>query len=281
MSHLLREHAPITEAGWALIDDEARERLDARARRPQARRLRRPARLGALGDEPRSHADSRRQRPPTASTAAQRRVLPLVELRAPFTVARAELRDADRGAEDVDLDALDEAAHRIAVAENARRLPRLGSGRRSAASLEASSQRGDHARRRLRALSRATSPRRSRRCSRPASTAPTGWRSGPTPTPACSRPASTAATRCSTTCARSSAGRSSGRPASTAPSCSACAAATSCSSPARTSRSATTDHDADAVQLYLRGELQLPRRHARGRRRASLVIPRGCRAGRG
>ena len=27
MSHLLREHAPITEAGWALIDDEARERL--------------------------------------------------------------------------------------------------------------------------------------------------------------------------------------------------------------------------------------------------------------
>ena len=27
MSHLLREHAPITEAGWSLIDDEARERL--------------------------------------------------------------------------------------------------------------------------------------------------------------------------------------------------------------------------------------------------------------
>ena len=27
MSHLLREHAPITEASWSLIDDEARERL--------------------------------------------------------------------------------------------------------------------------------------------------------------------------------------------------------------------------------------------------------------
>jgi uncharacterized linocin/CFP29 family protein len=26
-THLLREHAPITEAGWKLIDDEARERL--------------------------------------------------------------------------------------------------------------------------------------------------------------------------------------------------------------------------------------------------------------
>jgi uncharacterized linocin/CFP29 family protein len=45
-------------------------------------------------------------------------VLELVELRAPFGVARNELRDADRGARDVDLDALDEAAHRIATAEN-------------------------------------------------------------------------------------------------------------------------------------------------------------------
>ena len=34
-------------------------------------------------------------------------------------------------------------------------------------------------------------------------------------------------------------------------SCSACAAATSSSSPARTWRSATSHHDADAVHLYL------------------------------
>jgi uncharacterized linocin/CFP29 family protein len=27
MSHLLREHAPITDAGWRLLDDEARARL--------------------------------------------------------------------------------------------------------------------------------------------------------------------------------------------------------------------------------------------------------------
>ena len=27
MSHLLREHAPITEESWARIDEEARERL--------------------------------------------------------------------------------------------------------------------------------------------------------------------------------------------------------------------------------------------------------------
>ena len=46
-------------------------------------------------------------------------MLPLVELRAPFAVSRAELRDADRGAEDVDFAALDAAAHDLAVAENA------------------------------------------------------------------------------------------------------------------------------------------------------------------
>jgi uncharacterized linocin/CFP29 family protein len=48
----------------------------------------------------------------------KRRVLPLVELRADFELSRAELRDADRGADDTDLAALDEAAHQIAVAEN-------------------------------------------------------------------------------------------------------------------------------------------------------------------
>jgi uncharacterized linocin/CFP29 family protein len=46
-------------------------------------------------------------------------VLTLTELRAPFTLSRAELEDAERGAEDVDLEALDEAAVRIATAENA------------------------------------------------------------------------------------------------------------------------------------------------------------------
>ena len=48
----------------------------------------------------------------------QRRVLPLAELRAPFTVSREELRAGDRGAEDVDFDELDAAARNIAVAEN-------------------------------------------------------------------------------------------------------------------------------------------------------------------
>jgi uncharacterized linocin/CFP29 family protein len=48
----------------------------------------------------------------------QRRVLPHVEIRADFELSRSELRDADRGAQDADLEALDKAAHQIAIAEN-------------------------------------------------------------------------------------------------------------------------------------------------------------------
>jgi uncharacterized linocin/CFP29 family protein len=51
-------------------------------------------------------------------SGAQRRVLPVVELRATFTVSLEELRAADRGAEDADLEELDRAAHQMAVAEN-------------------------------------------------------------------------------------------------------------------------------------------------------------------
>jgi uncharacterized linocin/CFP29 family protein len=117
LSHLLREHAPITQAGWDLIDREARERLSPAL---AARKLVDFA--GPHGWEY-SATNLGRTRPVDSPpvdgvSAAQRRVLALGELRVPFPIARAELRDADRGAEDVDLGALDEAAHRIAVAEN-------------------------------------------------------------------------------------------------------------------------------------------------------------------
>jgi uncharacterized linocin/CFP29 family protein len=117
MSHLLREHAPITEAGWSLIDDEARERLEPAL---AARKL-----VDFAGPHGWEHSATNLGRigpladPPVEGvTAAQRRVLSVVELRAAFSLSRAELRDADRGAEDVDLAPLDEAAHRIATMEN-------------------------------------------------------------------------------------------------------------------------------------------------------------------
>jgi uncharacterized linocin/CFP29 family protein len=117
MNHLLRELAPISEAGWRMLDEEARGRLTSAL---AARKL-----VDFSGPHGWEHSASNTGRvmpvgaPPSAGvTAQQRRVLPLVELRAPFELPLAELRDADRGAPDADLDSLDRAAHEIAVAEN-------------------------------------------------------------------------------------------------------------------------------------------------------------------
>jgi uncharacterized linocin/CFP29 family protein len=116
-SHLLREHAPITDLGWSLIDDEARERLTPAL---AARKLIDFA--GPLGWQHSATNLGRVQtvaKPPGGGLIAnQRRVLPLVELRAAFTVTRSELADGDRGAQDVDFAKLDDAARRLAIAEN-------------------------------------------------------------------------------------------------------------------------------------------------------------------
>jgi uncharacterized linocin/CFP29 family protein len=117
VNHLLRELAPITDAGWKLIDDEARERLTPAL---AARRL-----VDFAGPRGWEHSATNLGRtealtgaPVDGVSALQRRVLPVVEVRAPFSLSRAELRDVDRGAEDVDLDTLDGAAQRIATLEN-------------------------------------------------------------------------------------------------------------------------------------------------------------------
>jgi uncharacterized linocin/CFP29 family protein len=117
MSHLLREHAPITELGWKLIDEEARERLtpglaarklvDFQGPRGWEASATNLGRVELLSDTPCDGV-----------VAARRRVLPLVELRAPFEVARPELDAADRGAEDVEFGALDASARQLALAEN-------------------------------------------------------------------------------------------------------------------------------------------------------------------
>jgi uncharacterized linocin/CFP29 family protein len=117
MSHLLREQAPITERGWSLIDQEARERLTPAL---AARKL-----VDFSGPHGWEHSATNLGRTRPGADAEfegvftrKRRVLPVVELRAPFAVSREELRDADRGAQDIDLDALAEAARRAATAEN-------------------------------------------------------------------------------------------------------------------------------------------------------------------
>jgi uncharacterized linocin/CFP29 family protein len=117
VNHLLRGAAPISEAGWKLLDDEATERL---APALAARRL-----VDFSGPHGWEHSGTDLGRveeitesPVEGVGAHQRRVLPLVELRAGFSVSRAELRAADRGAADADLESLDDSARRIARAEN-------------------------------------------------------------------------------------------------------------------------------------------------------------------
>src|SRR5581483_6655787 len=108
MNHLLRDLAPISAAGWSLLDEEARERLVPAL---AARKLvdfsgphgweRSAVNLGRTSGIERA--------PCRGVTGRVRRVLPLVEVRADFTIAREELADADRGAEDAELEALDTA----------------------------------------------------------------------------------------------------------------------------------------------------------------------------
>jgi uncharacterized linocin/CFP29 family protein len=118
VSHLLRDKAPVTEAGWRLLDEEARERLTPAL---AARKL-----VDFDGPKGWEHSATNLGRseslgagPGEGVETRQRRVLGLVELRAPFRISRDELDDADRGAEDVELGPLDQAARQIAGAENA------------------------------------------------------------------------------------------------------------------------------------------------------------------
>lgn len=117
MNHLLRSHAPISDAAWTLLDEEATERL---APALAVRKL-----VDFSGPHGWEHSATNLGRTaPLASTPSdgvtglQRRILPLVEIRADFELSRGELRDADRGAQDTDLEALDRAARQIAIAEN-------------------------------------------------------------------------------------------------------------------------------------------------------------------
>ena len=117
MNHLLRSLAPISDSAWKELDDEARERL---APALAARKL-----VDFSGPHGWDYSATNLGRavalksaPCDGVTGSQRRVLPLVEVRAHFELALSELRDIDRGADDADLEPLDNAAHQIAVAEN-------------------------------------------------------------------------------------------------------------------------------------------------------------------
>jgi uncharacterized linocin/CFP29 family protein len=118
VNHLLRSLAPITARGWEMLEQEAQRQLEAAL---ASRRL-----VDFAGPHGWDHSATNLGRteavgdaPGMGVSARRRVVLPVVEHRVPFTVSRSELADIDRGAEDPDLEALGEAARRMALAENA------------------------------------------------------------------------------------------------------------------------------------------------------------------
>ncbi len=116
MDHLYRELAPISAGAWEQIENEAKSRLVTHL---AARKL-----VDLSGPQGWSYSATDLGRvgevasPAEGVRAVQRRVLPLVELRAEFSVSREELDDAERGAGDIELPELDEAVRQIALAEN-------------------------------------------------------------------------------------------------------------------------------------------------------------------
>jgi uncharacterized linocin/CFP29 family protein len=117
MNHLHRELAPLDDDAWAQVDEDAKSRLVTYL---AGRRL--IDFVGPLGWK-HSSVGLGRVAPVDGSPApgvevALRQVLPLAEVRVPFTLSRAALDEAARGNVAIDLTQLDEAALTLATCEN-------------------------------------------------------------------------------------------------------------------------------------------------------------------
>lgn len=118
MNHLLRDLAPISDAGWDAIDEEAAQTI----RHVLAGRKLFDF-VGPSGWQtesvPTGRTNDLGDSPVAGVRARQRTVQALVELRTPFTVSRDELDALERGACDADLDPVRFAARSAAIAEDA------------------------------------------------------------------------------------------------------------------------------------------------------------------
>jgi uncharacterized linocin/CFP29 family protein len=116
MNNLHRELAPISDAAWAQIEEEASRTLKRylAARRVMDVQGPQGTALSAVGT---GHL-SRIEAPGEGILARQRIVNPVVELRVPFELDRQQIDDVERGANDSDWQPVKDAARRIAFAED-------------------------------------------------------------------------------------------------------------------------------------------------------------------
>lgn len=114
--HLHRELAPIGPKAWERIEEDAAARLRTYL---AARKL-----VDFFGPHGWHHAAvsvgraERRSTPGAGIETAVRRIQPMFEVRVPFELARSELDDAERGATDLELGAMEDALRQIALVEN-------------------------------------------------------------------------------------------------------------------------------------------------------------------
>jgi uncharacterized linocin/CFP29 family protein len=116
MNNLHRELAPITSEAWTAIEEEATRTFKRHIAGRRVVDLSGPhgtdySAVGLGHTTPIAAPDDGVQ-------ARQRVVAPLVELRVPFTLAREELDNVERGAKDTDLEPVKDAAKLIAFAED-------------------------------------------------------------------------------------------------------------------------------------------------------------------
>ena len=116
MNNLHRELAPISDAAWAQIEQEASRTLK---RHLAARRVVDVPDPKGLGLSAVGTGHVRQIEPPgDGIRAVQREAKALVELRVPFQLSRQQIDDVERGASDSDWSPVKEAARKIAFAED-------------------------------------------------------------------------------------------------------------------------------------------------------------------
>ncbi|AEF37572.1 MAG: family 1 encapsulin nanocompartment shell protein [Mycolicibacter algericus] len=116
MNNLYRDLAPVTEAAWADIEQEAARTFKRHIAGRRVVDLSEPAgpTAAAVGTGRMTGVDA----PAEGVVAHLRDSKPLVRLRVPFTLSRAEIDDVERGSQDPDWDPVKVAAKKLAFAED-------------------------------------------------------------------------------------------------------------------------------------------------------------------
>ena len=116
MNNLHRELAPVSDEAWAEIEEEAARTFKRHLAGRRVVDVAGPAGAdySAVGTGHVRDVDP----PGDGVQARQRLVVPLVELRAPFTLNREQIDDVERGSQDSDWQPVKDAARQLAFAED-------------------------------------------------------------------------------------------------------------------------------------------------------------------